>query len=106
TSRQAADVAGPPTTTAAAALTGTRRAYARNVAHVGLQVAEALEYAAGQGVLHRDVKPANLLLDVFGTVWLTDFGLAKMAGSVDLTTKNDLLGTLRYMAPERLEGKA
>jgi tetratricopeptide (TPR) repeat protein len=76
------------------------------VAQLGIQVAEALEYAAGQGVLHRDIKPANLLLDVWGTVWLTDFGLAKATGTPDLTRPGDLLGTLRYLAPERFEGRA
>jgi tetratricopeptide (TPR) repeat protein len=80
--------------------------FAKRVAQLGIQVAEALEYAAGQGVLHRDVKPSNLLLDVFGTVWLTDFGLAKAAGTPDLTRPGDLLGTLRYMAPERFDGRA
>jgi eukaryotic-like serine/threonine-protein kinase len=78
--------------------------YFRSVARVGLQVAEALEYAHGQGVLHRDVKPANLLLDTEGTAWVTDFGLAKADGSDDLTGPGDLLGTLRYMAPERFRG--
>jgi serine/threonine-protein kinase len=76
------------------------------VAHVGVQAAEALEYAAGQGVLHRDVKPSNLLLDVWGNVWLTDFGLAKAAGTPDLTRTGDVLGTLHYMAPERFRGRA
>jgi serine/threonine protein kinase/Tfp pilus assembly protein PilF len=80
--------------------------FAQRVAQLGIQVAEALEYAAAQGVLHRDVKPSNLLLDVFGTVWLTDFGLAKAAGTPDLTRPGDLLGTLRYMAPERFDGRA
>jgi serine/threonine protein kinase len=80
--------------------------YAKSVAHLGVQVAEALEYAAGQGVLHRDVKPSNLLLDVRGTVWLTDFGLAKATGTPDLTRTGDLLSTLRYMAPERFAGRA
>ena len=82
------------------------RLYARSVAHVGIQVAEALEYSNGQGVLHRDVKPSNLLLDVFGTVWLTDFGLAKATDTPDLTHTGDLLGTLRYLAPERFHGHA
>jgi serine/threonine protein kinase/Flp pilus assembly protein TadD len=80
--------------------------FAKSVAQIGIQVAEALEYAAGQGVLHRDVKPSNLLLDVWGTVWLTDFGLAKATGTPDLTRPGDLLGTLRYLAPERFEGRA
>jgi tetratricopeptide (TPR) repeat protein len=57
-------------------------------------------------VLHRDVKPSNLLLDVWGSVWLTDFGLAKATGTPDLTGPGDLLGTLRYMAPERFAGRA
>jgi tetratricopeptide (TPR) repeat protein len=76
------------------------------VSHVGAQVADALEYAAAQGVLHRDVKPSNLLLDLRGTVWLTDFGLAKASGAEDLTRTGDVVGTLRYMAPERFEGRA
>jgi serine/threonine protein kinase len=82
------------------------RRYARRVARIGVQVADALEYAATQGVIHRDVKPANLLLDPQGTVWVTDFGLAKAAGQEDLTDTGDLVGTLRYMAPERFRGHA
>jgi serine/threonine protein kinase len=97
-------VAGPADS--AVSLSGPHRLYPKNVAHVGVQVAEALECAAAQGVLHRDVKPSNLLLDVRGNVWLTDFGLAKATGTEDLTAKNDLLGTLRYMAPERFDGRA
>jgi serine/threonine protein kinase/Tfp pilus assembly protein PilF len=80
--------------------------FAKRVARLGVQVAEALEYAAGQGVLHRDVKPANLLLDVWGNVWLADFGLAKSIGTPDLTRPGDLVGTLRYLAPERFDGRA
>ena len=83
------------------------RSFAKEVARVGLQVAEALDYAHGQGVLHRDIKPSNLLLDVQGTVWVTDFGLAKaMADSDNLTNEGDVLGTLRYMAPERFRGQS
>ena len=80
--------------------------YFRSVARLGVQVAEALEYAHQQGIVHRDIKPSNLLLDTQGTVWITDFGLAKAEGTVELTSRSDLLGTLRYMAPERFQGQA
>jgi hypothetical protein len=53
--------------------------YFRSVAEIGVQVADALAYAHGQGVLHRDIKPSNLMLDMQGRVWITDFGLAKTA---------------------------
>ncbi len=82
----------------------SRLPYYRAVARVGADVAEALAYAHSQGILHRDIKPSNLLLDVDGTVWVTDFGLAKAAEADVLTDSGDLVGTLRYMAPERFEG--
>ncbi len=78
--------------------------YWRRVAMIGVQVASALEYAHGQGILHRDVKPANLLLDKDGMVWITDFGLAKLEDERNLTQTGDILGTLRYMAPESFKG--
>jgi WD40 repeat protein/serine/threonine protein kinase len=83
--------------------TTSESAYYRSVARVASQVAEALAYAHGQKVLHRDIKPSNLLLDIEGRVWVTDFGLAKEEGD-DLTGTGDLVGTLRYMAPERFDG--
>src|SRR5205823_8303955 len=70
------------------------------------QAAGALEHAHAQGVLHRDVKPSNLLLDNAGTLWVADFGLAKADDGADLTNTGDLVGTLRYMAPERFQGRA
>jgi WD40 repeat protein/serine/threonine protein kinase len=86
-----------------AILTGPVSHYFRSVAGLGVQAADALAYAHGQRVLHRDVKPSNLLLDRQGTLWLTDFGLAKDDGE-DLTRTGDIVGTLRYMAPERFRG--
>src|SRR5262245_31496468 len=85
-------------------LSGPSRHYWRGVARIGVQVAEALEYAHAQGVLHRDIKPSNLLLDLHGTVWVADLGLAKLTDQADLTHTGDLVGTWRYMAPERFGG--
>jgi WD40 repeat protein len=87
-------------------LSGSSRDYWRGVARIGVQAAEALHYAHAQGTLHRDIKPSNLLLDLQGTVWITDFGLAKAADEANLTRTGDILGTLRYMAPERFRGQS
>jgi eukaryotic-like serine/threonine-protein kinase len=85
-----------------------KQSYWHSVAHIGRQVADALDYAHNQGIQHRDIKPSNLLLDLRGTVWVTDFGLAKVADpdAEDLTHTGDVLGTLRYMPPEAFEGQA
>lgn len=82
------------------------RPFYESVARVGLQVAEALAYAHSEGILHRDIKPSNLLLDAKGNTWVTDFGLVKAEDSQSLTDTGDFVGTLRYMAPERLEGQS
>lgn len=77
----------------------------RLVARIGVQAAEAIQYAHDQGILHRDVKPANLIVDEHQAVWITDFGLAKLTGHEDLTRTGDVIGTLRYLAPESLRGQ-
>lgn len=75
------------------------------MARVGLEAAEALHAAHEQGVLHRDVKPGNLLIDIHGRAWVTDFGLAKLLDHHSLTATGDVLGTLAYMPPEALQGR-
>jgi len=79
--------------------------YYRSVARIGRQAAEGLAHAHTRGVIHRDVKPSNLLLDTAGVVWITDFGLAKTQDN-SLTTTGDIVGTLRYMAPERFKAES
>jgi serine/threonine protein kinase len=104
----------------------------RSIARLGIQAAEALDYAHQMGVVHRDIKPSNLLLEcshlaprdeasVSGSrdskthhaerdvytpkLWITDFGLALTQSDAGLTMTGDLLGTLRYMSPEQAAGK-
>jgi eukaryotic-like serine/threonine-protein kinase len=78
----------------------------RGVARLGKEAAEALQHAHDYGIVHRDVKPSNLLLDLQGKLWVTDFGLARIQNDSGVTLTGDVVGTLRYMSPEQASGKA
>src|SRR5262249_37429489 len=84
---------------------GRGRAYFRTAARLGVQAATGLEHAHQFGIVHRDIKPGNLLLDERGNLWITDFGLARFKGNPGLTATGELVGTLRYMSPEQVRGK-
>ena len=74
------------------------------VAHLGVEVAQALSCAHRAGLVHRDIKPANILLSDDGRVLVTDFGIAKVLDDPDITTTSTMLGTVKYLAPEQVEG--
>src|SRR5262249_6815056 len=93
--------ATPPVAGLSTRRSGRDAAFFRTAAQLGVHAAEALEHAHGLGVIHRDVKPSNLLVDVRGNLWVTDFGLAHCQGAPGLTMTGDLVGTLRYMSPEQ-----
>jgi eukaryotic-like serine/threonine-protein kinase len=76
-------------------------AYFRWAAKVALESADALAHAHHHGVIHRDVKPSNLLIDAKGSIWVTDFGLARRLADPGITHHDSLLGTPRYMSPEQ-----
>ncbi|HEV3202473.1 MAG TPA: serine/threonine-protein kinase, partial [Bryobacteraceae bacterium] len=79
----------------------TSREFFHNVARLGIQAAEALDCAHHLGVVHRDIKPGNLMVEAGGHVWVTDFGLARVQADASITATGDLVGTLRYMSPEQ-----
>lgn len=75
-------------------------------ATIGRSVAEALEYVHGKGLVHRDVKPANVLLGTDGRSRLTDFGIARLIDSAKVTSTGMMVGTASYLAPEQVAGEA
>jgi len=79
--------------------------WAQVATRIALRVAEALAHAHERGVLHRDIKPGNVMLTEDGRVLLLDFGLASLQGTSRLTRTGSLLGSVPYMAPEQLRGE-
>jgi eukaryotic-like serine/threonine-protein kinase len=75
-----------------------------DVVRVGIDLCTALEHAHARGVVHRDVKPGNVMVADDGSTKLTDFGIAHLADSGALTRTGDIVGTIAYMAPEQAEG--
>ena len=79
----------------------------RRAAHLIAEMADALQYAHDHGVIHRDVKPSNILIDQEGQPHVTDFGLAKRdAGGETMTSDGRVMGTPAYMSPEQARGES
>ncbi|XZE51592.1 serine/threonine protein kinase [Planctomycetaceae bacterium SH139] len=79
----------------------------RTLGNLGAAVANGLHHAHMQGMVHRDIKPGNLILDRTGKIWIIDFGLARLIDhSSSLSRTGDVIGTPRYMAPEQSRGLA
>ena len=76
-----------------------------DVIQIGIETAAALKHAHDLGIIHRDLKPANLMVSDLGQVKLTDFGIAKLFGSTDMTAAGSVIGTADFMPPEQAEGK-
>ncbi|MER6917302.1 serine/threonine-protein kinase [Streptomyces sp. NPDC000594] len=86
------------------AVKASGRVPAVEAARIGLQVLRALDAAHTAGVLHRDVKPANILLGADGRSLITDFGIAAIEGDATITRTGEIVGSIDYLAPERVRG--
>ncbi len=106
---QPAETYGLTDTVPVAALSTARTAnpldYYRRVSQLMSDAAAAIDFAHNQGIVHRDIKPGNLLIDANLSISVTDFGLARLESDAGVTLTGDVLGTLRYMSPEQAAGK-
>lgn len=84
---------------------GPRVSLSSEMTRVVRSIADALAHAHAQGILHRDVKLSNVLVDEQGKAWLTDFGLARATAGGSITASGVIPGTIRYMAPELFDGE-
>ena len=85
--------------------TALTREYVRTAARLAMEAAQALEYAHSQGVIHRDIKPHNLILTPEGHPMITDFGLARFLGASRMTMSGEMMGTPAYMSPEQVRAQ-
>ena len=83
-----------------------RRCSLDRITRILRPVAAALDYAHAHGVIHRDVKPGNILVEPNGSVVLTDFGIARMGADAHLTRAGQVMGTADYLAPEQIRGES